>query len=338
MEKSSKKSSKKSSINIQPVKPSSEKHNTRQVDLDYVRKDLSDKNESVNLHQDSIPKRLKQRKEEIKKITGRAMQAKAAPIRDGVFLIKEDTTMEDCIGLANKISETFNIEVMQIHLHRDEGHYDETKKWKPNLHGHMIFDFMDNKTGKSIKLTRDQYSQLQTMVAEELGMERGKSSDKKHLNALQYKIEQKEELLQSKDHEIDTIKFELEKAKKEVQDLKEERERMLDQQIQELKDIRNVHEQEFELQRLKVQTIKNSYNKEISELRKIEGEINKIKTDAGNIFNELSQKNFTNATELNEAIRLHRALIDKKNESSKIYKTLAEKENKRKSKDFGIGD
>ena len=43
-------------------------------------------------------------------------------------------------------------------------------------------------------------SDMQTLVAEELGMERGISSYKKHLSAVSFKV-QEEELTQYKDYE-----------------------------------------------------------------------------------------------------------------------------------------
>ena len=45
------------------------------------------------------------------------------------------------------------------------------------------------RNGKSIKLNRQDMAQLQTLLAESLGMERGISSDKVHLEAQQFKNE-----------------------------------------------------------------------------------------------------------------------------------------------------
>jgi len=178
----------KSSMNVQPVKGGSEVHNRRTKKLDYVREDLSHKNESWE--QDSISNVLAQAKERAKEKTGRKMQQKATPIREGVFLFEEHHTMDDVKKLSAKIEARFGIRTFQIHMHRDEGHVDkETKKWKPNLHGHLVFDWTDHETGKSIKMNRPDMVELQTMVANELGMERGVASDKKHLTSQQFKIE-----------------------------------------------------------------------------------------------------------------------------------------------------
>lgn len=51
----------------------------------------------------------------------------------------------------------------------------------------MIFDWTDGHTGKTIKLNQHDMAEMQTITAECLNMERGVSSDRKHLSAIQYK-------------------------------------------------------------------------------------------------------------------------------------------------------
>ncbi|MCS2321540.1 hypothetical protein NXY33_22560 [Bacteroides fragilis] len=48
-------------------------------------------------------------------------------------------------------------------------------------------DWTDGHTGKTVKLNRHDMAEMQTITAECLNMERGVSSDKKHLSAMQYK-------------------------------------------------------------------------------------------------------------------------------------------------------
>ena len=113
------------------------------------------------------------------------MQSKMVPLREGVVVIDNNTTMEQFKQLATAMEEKFGIKTIQIHIHRDEGHKG-SEEWKPNLHAHMAFDWTQP-NGKSLSLNKSQMSQLQTLVADVLGMERGVSSDVKHLNAIQYK-------------------------------------------------------------------------------------------------------------------------------------------------------
>lgn len=189
----------KTSIHYSPVKASSEKHNKREQKLDYVRDDLSHLNESFEV--DTIQNRLNALKSLVKEKTGRKMQAKATPIREAVVVIKPNTSMDELKKLAKAFNQEFGIDTFQIHIHKDEGHW-RNDEWKGNYHAHLVSDFVNHETGKSIKLTREQMSQMQTITAEVLGMERGVSSSKKHLNAIQYKVKAEKERLKSLSEEI----------------------------------------------------------------------------------------------------------------------------------------
>ena len=197
---------KQTSINVQPVKGGSEEHNKRKKKLDYVRKDLSHLNEYWEC--DTQANRLANIKALYQSKTGQKMQAKATPIREGVVVIQESTTMADLHRLADAYRDRLGIEVFQIAIHRDEG-YQKSKDWKPNLHAHLVFDWTDHSTGKSVKLNRQKMAEMQTITAEVLGMERGKSSEKKHLTAQQYKAEaeaQRAEQLQEQVAALSTTK------------------------------------------------------------------------------------------------------------------------------------
>jgi len=185
----------KSSIHIVPVKAGSEKHNQREKELSYVRSDLSHLNSSF------VVKSVREAKEFVerncKEKTRRSMQAKATPIREGVLLIGQHHTAEHLKKLAISIEERFGIKTIQGYCHKDEGHKDKiTGEWKPNYHAHLVFDWTDHSTGKSIKMSRDDMAELQTLVADSLGLERGVSSSKEHLNAIQYKSQQEQKDLE----------------------------------------------------------------------------------------------------------------------------------------------
>lgn len=169
--------------------------------LDYVRPDLSVKNESWVGVAD-LPAHLNDLKTLVKDKTGRKMQAKATPIREGVIVIKEDTTITQLRGLADAIEQRWGIETLQIYTHKDEGHIDSGGEWKPNLHAHIVFDWIDKSTGKSIKLSKQDMAEMQTMVADCLQMVRGESSDIKHLGAIQYKTQAEAQRLQTLKGEI----------------------------------------------------------------------------------------------------------------------------------------
>ena len=181
------------SINIQPINGGSEEHNLRTKELKYVRKDLSDKNESFSI--DTVKDRLATIKRTYRESTGQKMQKKATPIREGVVVIDKNTSMQQLKSFADKCEKRFGIKAFQIHIHRDEGHHKSKGEWKENLHAHIVYDWTDEK-GKTVKLNRYDMIEMQTMLAESLEMKRGKSSDRKHLNAIQFKAQAEESRLE----------------------------------------------------------------------------------------------------------------------------------------------
>ena len=166
------------SIHVQPVKGGSEQHNKREKELDYIRPELSHLNEYWE--KDTQTDRLENIKSRYLKSTG----------------------------------QRFGIDTFQIAIHKDEG-YPQVEEWKPNLHAHLVFDWTDQETGKSLKLNRQDMVEMQTITAEVLQMDRGVSSDKQHLTAQQYKSFAEEAKLR---------RLEEERARKEKQ-MKEELER-----------------------------------------------------------------------------------------------------------------
>lgn len=192
----------KTSINIQPIKGGSEVHNTREKELDYVNKELTPLNESYS--EDTISARMEQIKENYQQTTGQTMQKKATPIREGVVVINDSTTMEQLQHFSKQCEQEFGIKAFQIHIHRDEG-YRNAQEWKPNLHAHVVFDWT-KENGKSIKLDRQDMSRMQTILSESLQMERGISSDKEHLSAIQYKTEALQEQLSSLENQAEIVR------------------------------------------------------------------------------------------------------------------------------------
>lgn len=200
------------SIHVQPVKGGSEQHNKREKKLDYIRTELSHLNEYWE--KDTQTDRLENIKSRYLKSTGQKMQSKATPIREAVVVIKSETTMEDLKKLSDAYRQRFGIDTFQIAIHKDEGY--PKGEWKPNLHAHLVFDWTNQETGKSLKLNRQDMVEMQTITAEVLQMDRGVSSDKQHLTAQQYKSFAEEAKLK---------KLEEERARKEKQ-MKDELERV----------------------------------------------------------------------------------------------------------------
>jgi len=188
----------KSSIHFREASPTSEAHNLRQVKLDYNEPSLEVNNESIVV--ESIADRLKKVQSHCKKVSGRKLQKNAQVIREAVVNLKPGTSMDDLKRLANELKTEFGINCFQIHIHRDEGHRDPmTGEFKINDHAHMLFDWQDKEKGTVLKLNKAELSQIQTLVANVLDMERGQlrvNSNRERLEPIEYKRQQAELQLQ----------------------------------------------------------------------------------------------------------------------------------------------
>lgn len=220
----------KTSINVRACNiGSAERHNLRSKELDYIRPELSYRNEQWS--EMKIADVLEDIREKYRQHTGQSMQKKATPIREGVVVIEDGTTLRQLQDFAERIEERFGIHTFQIYTHKDEGASvwnGNAEAWKPNYHAHMIFDWTDGETGRTRKQNKQDMAEMQTMLAECLGMERGISSDRKHLSAIQYKnmaeaekAAQIEKECRQMEHERNTIADELEQAGKKLEDVQE---------------------------------------------------------------------------------------------------------------------
>lgn len=201
------------SIHLRPCKQSSEIHNKREKDLDYVRTDLSQNNEWWSAVS-SLGELRSEISAMVKEKTGRKMQAKAEPLREGVVVIQEGTNIEQLQELGRRFQERFGVTPVQIAIHRDEGHW-KGEEWKPNLHAHIVFDWYNHTTGKSIKTSKLDAVEMQTITAEVLGMERGVSSEKKHLESARYKAQARQKEIEQLEQQAaglsDAVKLATEK-------------------------------------------------------------------------------------------------------------------------------
>ena len=195
-------------------------------------------------------------KQMVKEKTGRAMQEKererkgkngkiikvagCSPIREGVLLIKPDTTLADVKKFGEECQRRWGITPLQIFLHKDEGHWLNGKpdaedkesfqvgeRWfKPNYHAHIVFDWMNHDTGKSQKLNDDDMMEMQTLASDILSMQRGQSkaeTGKEHLERNDFIIEKQKAELQRidetkrhKEQQVSLAEQELRQVKSEI--------------------------------------------------------------------------------------------------------------------------
>lgn len=286
----------KTSVHFQPCKEISEIHNYRKKKLDYVRTQLTNKNE--NWMWDSS-KSLADRREEIRKLvkekTGRKMQSKAVPLHEAVVVIDENTTMDDLKKLGKIYQQRFGIECIHISIHRDEGHWvdkyesdiglkptdtptqeqiNKGATWKPNLHAHMVFDWYNHDNGKSWKTSKQDARDMQTIAAEVLSMGRGQESTKKHLDGLSYKISQKlEEAAEAADYlrelkeDVDYSNHTIEFNQKYLDEIERKRDKAL-KQAEELKEQLRLGSDWLKEQQVRTEEVKQSLAKELKQLEK----------------------------------------------------------------------
>lgn len=117
---------------------------------------------------------IAQAKETYTSRTGQRFQAKTYEW-SAVCNIKPDTTMDDLKQIAQHFNDKYGFQCYQIAIHRDEGHRDEDGKKQINHHAHLEFVTLDKNTGinRQRELTPQKLRELQSEVAEILGMQRG---------------------------------------------------------------------------------------------------------------------------------------------------------------------
>ena len=258
----------KSSIHIKPCNiASSGAHNRRTAEYMrnigesriYIVPELTSNNEQwinpsfgspdLQAHYENIKRMVKEK-------TGRAMQEKererkgkngkiikvagCSPIREGVLLIRPDTTLADVCKFGDECQRRWGITPLQIFLHKDEGHwlsgqpeagdresFQVGEKWfKPNYHAHIVFDWMNHDTGKSRKLNDEDMTEMQSLASDILLMERGQSkavTSKEHLERNDFIIEKQKAELQRmdaakrhKEEQIGLAEQELRQVKSEI--------------------------------------------------------------------------------------------------------------------------
>ena len=202
-----------SSINIQPSSGNAIIHNERIFDVAYALK-----NDDVNEYHRiaSISETRKAIYEDYKLHHGRKLNTKATPIREAVVNLNENHTMEDLKKLSEMLDKDYQMKVLHIAIHRDEGHIDKTGEEKINYHAHIVFSNYDFDKHITIKRDKDVMRKLQTDVAKSLGMERGlENSQAVRLDHRQYKRAMQEVEVKTKE-----LKKENEVLKEENQELK----------------------------------------------------------------------------------------------------------------------
>lgn len=306
----------KASVHVKPCNiAQSELHNRRDPEYIkklnpkklYVRLELTKHNASYvapGMEGVSLQQHLESIWVMVKQKTGRAMQEKdvkytgkggkiltrngASPIRECVVVTEKDTKLKDVLRFTKEVEKKWGIKALQVHLHRDEGHYEvpgDEKTWVPNYHAHIIWDWMDWKTGKSIKLNAADMSEMQDMVAEALDMERGQKKSETgldHLDREQFIKQKLEKEKKQLEEEKRKAQSEKDKTEKKAQEAKEEAKKAVEE--------KNEAEQKTKDAKTALASVESKISEKQSEIDRLEQRINIKQAALEGLQSEVEEK------------------------------------------------
>ena len=309
------------SIHIKPCNiAQSEEHNRRDEEYIkalnpakiYIRKDLTCQNSTYvpsDMKGTSLQEYYDSLKAMVKEKTGRAMQEKdveytdkngrtrvrkgSSPLREGVAIIMENTTMGDLKRFTYAVEKRWGIRAVQIHIHRDEGHYEDSerkKTWKPNHHAHIVWDWMDHDTGKSHKLGESDMSEMQDMLAEMLNMQRGQKKSETGLDHL----ERNDFILQKQEKE----KKRLEAEKRKIQSERD----VAKNQARQATEEKNKAEK-------KAQEAKNQTSRALQEKEQVEKKTKEAQSELSRLESKTTEKQIE-IDKLDQRITAKEAMLD----------------------------
>ena len=130
---------------------------------------------------------------------------------EAVVNLDEKHNLDDVKKVANFIQQKYHLQPCSIALHHDEGYTDKDGTVKYNHHAHLCFLTMDKGISTMRKIRSKELRQMQTEVAQLLGLERGKENSKAtRLDHKQYREKARE--LAEKDELYDKEIYNLEQA------------------------------------------------------------------------------------------------------------------------------
>ncbi|MDA3054950.1 MULTISPECIES: hypothetical protein [unclassified Campylobacter] len=231
----------KANANCQPRQSQNFWHDTREEEEKLKAKSIKDIYSELNEYSCSA-EQMQKREDEIMaqtiqnyyERTKQRIQAKNYK-QSMVITLNAEHTLADVERVADKVCKEFGWQYIGSAVHRDEGHFytDENGKkcFDPNLHAHIEFITLNEKGIQCFRARqkRDIGKRLQTIVADELGMERGfdysANGEKapKGLSSQQYAMKMKDlqKATEEKDLTIKELQQDKEKDKLTIKELNE---------------------------------------------------------------------------------------------------------------------
>ena len=244
---------------------------------------------------------------------------------EAVLNFNPEHTIEDVRRVAEHIEAKFGIRCVEIAMHKDEGHIDkETDETVYNLHAHLNFVTYANgkQNWRREHIDPKKLSELQTEVAELMGMERGDPDRKaKRLEHRELKIvkqiesdkddqirmlikraETAEKQLKEAKATIETQKGEIERLKADLSDLKamydEDRAKLkasgtaTQSDYQALKKAHDDLKAEIKATAVRMEAMPQSFPAEVA-IKTIENRYDRIKSERDALKEEVKSRNST---------------------------------------------
>ncbi len=197
------------------------KHNRREQVPGYVNPHLSMNNRTIFeadciRGRKSITPLVHQAEKLYTEKTGQKVQKSFAAFRESVLVVREGVTDEQLQAFIRQAEALTGWKAVGCWLHLDEGHmrskYIEGQEgFSINAHAHVLWDCQNHETGKSIKCQRGHLSQMQDILAEATGMERGNYAQDtgiKRRTAQEQRIHAQEQRIKELEEKIETLSAE----------------------------------------------------------------------------------------------------------------------------------
>lgn len=223
------------SSNTQTAKANCLKHNRREGTIpSYVNTNRTHTNRTVfedELISDrkSILPLIKRAEIEYTNKTGQKCQKSFSPFRESVLHVKAGITDEQLLKFKENAEKLLGWNCVGIWLHQDEGHVNSkyiegNEDFAINYHAHVLWDCQDHKTGKAIRCDRKKLSEMQDILAEATGMERGNKASETgriHRDASTQREMAQEQRIEILQNQVQNLQSGIESLKSEIKDLKE---------------------------------------------------------------------------------------------------------------------
>lgn len=268
-------------------------HNERATTPDYLVQPKRD-----NFHEmRTKPKQLMNEIDANSKRLGRKLNARAKPLREAVILLDDHHSIDDVNSCIDTLENELNMRPLWVAIHEDEGHPDkETGEVVYNRHVHFGYTNYDTENHRCHHMDKTVMTKAQNIVADQLGMERGRSKKETGAVGLDHKTFRAVARKQSESRQ-QTI----DQANRQAKELADENKRLREklkasgqankEDYQELNRLKNAAEMELHEQIRRMQELVEEVKKRNKELAEKNAELLSQNKEVIYYFEQTQQEN-----------------------------------------------